>query len=166
MTTDAQAREALERLYVHDYDFTHGPSAQCEADHATLSAVIDQMAALSDPNAVHINMLRGTIAKPSVEQIIHIYGEDVLRAALDQMAWKPIETAPHDRPILCRYMWQGLHRYMVIHRHKEGPWWVQDGTSRVVHNDAAREGSIEQAANLRPTHWKDITPPKDHTHDA
>lgn len=30
-------------------------------------------AILADPDAVHINMLRGTIAKPSVEQIRHIY---------------------------------------------------------------------------------------------
>ncbi len=37
---------------------------------------------LSDPVAVHLNMLRGTIAKPSVEQIIHLYGAEVLRAAL------------------------------------------------------------------------------------
>jgi hypothetical protein len=38
--------------------------------------------ALSDPVAVHANMLRGTIAKPTVEQIIHLYGADALRAAL------------------------------------------------------------------------------------
>jgi hypothetical protein len=37
---------------------------------------------LADPNAVHINMLAGKIAKPSVESIIHIYGADVLAAAL------------------------------------------------------------------------------------
>lgn len=30
---------------------------------------------LKDPNAVHLNMLRGTIAKPSVEQIRHLYPE-------------------------------------------------------------------------------------------
>lgn len=38
--------------------------------------------ALADPNSVHVNMLRGDIALPSVAQIIHIYGEDKLRAAL------------------------------------------------------------------------------------
>jgi len=37
---------------------------------------------LSDPNVVHLNMLRGTIAKPSVDQIIHLYGVDALVAAL------------------------------------------------------------------------------------
>jgi hypothetical protein len=38
--------------------------------------------ALSDPNVVHMNMLRGTIARPSLAQIVHIYGEDAIRAAL------------------------------------------------------------------------------------
>lgn len=38
--------------------------------------------ALADPNAVHVNMLRGGIAKPSIAQIIHIYGEEAIRAAL------------------------------------------------------------------------------------
>jgi len=32
-----------------------------------------EMAGLADPNAVHINMLRGSIALPSFEQIKHIY---------------------------------------------------------------------------------------------
>ena len=33
--------------------------------------------ALADPNAVHINMLRGGIAKPSARQIWHIYGKEL-----------------------------------------------------------------------------------------
>ena len=40
--------------------------------------------AMKDPNVVHVNMLRGGIAKPSVGQILHIYGEDVFRAALGE----------------------------------------------------------------------------------
>lgn len=40
------------------------------------------VAALQDPIAVHANMLRGTIAMPSVANIIHLYGADALRAAL------------------------------------------------------------------------------------
>lgn len=39
-------------------------------------------ALLSDPVAVHVNMLAGKIAKPSIESIIHLYGADALRAAL------------------------------------------------------------------------------------
>ena len=37
---------------------------------------------LTDPVVVHANMLRGTIAKPTVEQIIHLYGVDALTKAL------------------------------------------------------------------------------------
>lgn len=37
---------------------------------------------LSDPDAVHANLLRGALARPSVAQIIHLYGADTLRAAL------------------------------------------------------------------------------------
>lgn len=38
---------------------------------------------LIDPNAVHMNMLRGTLAKPSVDQIVHIYGPEALAASPD-----------------------------------------------------------------------------------
>jgi hypothetical protein len=37
-----------------------------------------------DATAVHANMLHGTIAKPTIENIIHLYGADNLRAALAQ----------------------------------------------------------------------------------
>lgn len=37
---------------------------------------------LTDPNVVHVNMLRGAIAKPTIEQIIHLYGVDALCKAL------------------------------------------------------------------------------------
>lgn len=33
---------------------------------------------LTNPNVVHVNMLRGTIAKPTVEQIIHLYGVEAI----------------------------------------------------------------------------------------
>jgi hypothetical protein len=42
----------------------------------------DILKLLSDPDAVHLNLLRGTLARPSVEQIIHLYGAEALRAAL------------------------------------------------------------------------------------
>lgn len=43
---------------------------------------MDILKILSDPDAVHLNLLRGTLARPSVEQIIHLYGAETLRAAL------------------------------------------------------------------------------------
>ena len=39
-------------------------------------------AKLANPNAVHANMLRGSIAKPSLEQILHIYGVDAVAGAV------------------------------------------------------------------------------------
>lgn len=42
--------------------------------------------ALEDPVALHVNMLRGTIAKPSIENIIHLYGAEALRTALSPAA--------------------------------------------------------------------------------
>jgi hypothetical protein len=55
---------------------------------ATAEAAI---ALLLDPNAVHVSMLRGAIAKPSVAQILHIYPEmqserDAARAECVAMA--------------------------------------------------------------------------------
>jgi hypothetical protein len=43
---------------------------------------IDILKLLANPDAVHLNLLRGTLARPSVEQIIHLYGAERLRAAL------------------------------------------------------------------------------------
>jgi hypothetical protein len=45
-----------------------------------LEAQALQIAVLSDPAAVHLNMLRGGIAKPSVPNIWHLYGEEALLA--------------------------------------------------------------------------------------
>jgi hypothetical protein len=44
---------------------------------------LDQI--LKDPNAVHHNLLRGALARPSVEQIIHLYGAETLRAVLPSL---------------------------------------------------------------------------------
>jgi hypothetical protein len=38
-----------------------------------------EFARLQDPNAVHVNMLRGTIAKPTWSQIEHLYTEEAAR---------------------------------------------------------------------------------------
>lgn len=39
------------------------------------------LAALQDPLVVHLNMVAGKIAKPLPSQLVHIYGEDVIRSA-------------------------------------------------------------------------------------
>lgn len=57
-----------------------------EATIEAQAATIEKLeGALKDPNAVHVNLLRGTIARPTIRQIIHIYGEEPLRQALANM---------------------------------------------------------------------------------
>lgn len=60
-------------------------AAQADYERRILAALEPAEAGgvdLSSPVAVHMNMLRGTIAKPTVEQIIHLYGFDALLTAL------------------------------------------------------------------------------------
>ena len=65
-----------------------GADALCAiADEKEADAVI-----LADPNAIHINMLRGVIAKPSPAQIVHLYERKALIAALGIATEK--EAAP------------------------------------------------------------------------
>lgn len=48
---------------------------------------------LTDPVTVHANMLRGTIAKPTVEQIIHLYGRGAFQPMIDASIAKALEKA-------------------------------------------------------------------------
>lgn len=61
----------------------------CVGDHVAESLANEAAAKiehlrmlLADPVAVHTNILRGVIAKPTLEQIIHLYGKDAISAAL------------------------------------------------------------------------------------
>jgi hypothetical protein len=50
---------------------------------------------LPDPVVVHANMLRGTIAKPGVEQIVHLYGVDTLcKALVPTIVREAVQSAP------------------------------------------------------------------------
>ncbi|TAA54613.1 hypothetical protein [Shinella sp. JR1-6] len=69
--------------------------------------------------------------------------------------WRPIETAPKDgTAILARYMWLGEHRYLVIRRSQNGPWWLADHDGLIKHDDDKAKPS-----NYEFTHWCPITPP-------
>lgn len=48
---------------------------------------------LSDPSAVRANMLRGTIAKPTVEQIVHLYGREAFQPMIDAAIARALEKA-------------------------------------------------------------------------
>lgn len=51
---------------------------------------------LTDPVVVHANMLRGAIAKPTLDQIIHLYGVDALcRALVPAIVKEAAFAAPH-----------------------------------------------------------------------
>ena len=60
---------------------------------AELAVAQQREAALTDPICVHVNMLRGTIAKPTLEQIIHLYGVDALCKALMPVIVREAEAA-------------------------------------------------------------------------
>ena len=67
--------------------------ADCDRLAAELAAAqqreAELLAALEDPLVVHLNMVAGKIAKPLPSQLAHIYGEDVIRAALAQTPTDP-----------------------------------------------------------------------------
>jgi hypothetical protein len=72
----------------------------CVLNGADLDAAVDagmgvapNLAELTDPVAVHANMLRGTIAKPTVEQIVHLYGVDALCKAMAPVIVREAEAA-------------------------------------------------------------------------
>lgn len=46
-----------------------------------IDAVLDHMeTALKDPVSVHLNMLRGSVAAPSLRQMLHVYGNGAIEA--------------------------------------------------------------------------------------
>lgn len=70
--------------------------------------------------------------------------------------WQPIETAPKDgTAFLARYQWAGNHRYLVIRRYQDHPWWISDHDAMIKHDD-----SKNKPRNFDFTHWQSITPPK------
>ena len=54
-----------------------------QSDQSLMREAAKELALLSDPNAVHANMVRGTIANPSIRQILHIYGESEIMKVID-----------------------------------------------------------------------------------
>lgn len=70
--------------------------AAAQADYeARILAALDLTPApdLSDPVTVHANMLRGSIAKPTVEQIVHLYGREAFQPMIDVAIAKALEKA-------------------------------------------------------------------------
>jgi hypothetical protein len=74
-TTYAEDNERL-RATVETLQF--GERMHNERAEAAQAEIERLRAILADPNAVHINMLNGTIAKPSIRQMLHLHGEEAL----------------------------------------------------------------------------------------
>lgn len=72
--------------------FARGLERELAAARAELAALRAELDKLSDPVAVHINMLRGTIATPSRELMEHVWAEP--------------QPVPLDRPDKVGDWWQ------------------------------------------------------------
>ena len=62
--------------------------------------------ALSDPHAVHVSMLRGTIARPGIREMLHIHGAEALKR------WDSYETIKAENEKL-RAAYEALVKRMV-----------------------------------------------------
>lgn len=63
--------------------------------------------------------------------------------------WKPIETAPHDRPIMAYVpggMWSGGNPYLVV------DWAGGDEEGGFL--------TVDDTCAVNPTHWAEINPPE------
>ena len=78
------ARPAPQPAAEHEYPDPLIAEDRYEDDQPAVDTRV--VASLLDPNAVHLNMLRGTIAMPSVSQIKHIYGDALTPAPSDKIA--------------------------------------------------------------------------------
>lgn len=118
--------------------------AACEADCRerveTLAAAI-----LTDPVAVHRNMLAGRIATPTVAQFVHVVGDARMRAA----GWVPAgdEAASEDR---CKAM---AREFLGLYGTKEAvekfcAKHIPAPPVATVSADAIRAEALEEAAKL------------------
>lgn len=96
----APAADPVQQIGVSRYDLAgRFMEPETYGNWVEYDAICD---ALNDPIAVHANMLRGTIAKPTIEQIIHLYGVDALCKALAPVIVQ--EADPINRPMMTDLM--------------------------------------------------------------
>lgn len=117
--------------------------------------MMDEIAKLKDPVAVHINMLRGTIATPSVELMEHVWGHSAENQTPldrpDKPLWIPCR---HKLPNAEARVWA---MYEGVYSRREVTVWYDGGNN--VHFGLPNEpdGKGSQPA----THWMPLpaTPP-------
>lgn len=116
---------------------------------------------LQDSHAVHINMLRGTIAKLTPAQVAHLYGNEDLAEIVAEIkrqhpealapdaegGWQPIETAPKDGTSLM--VWCADREIVTL------AFWLEG-------NDVRKgywSGHYETITPDEPTHWQPLPQP-------
>lgn len=109
---------------------------------AALPAVTVGVPDLTDPVVVHANLLRGTVAMPTVEQIIHLYGVDALTSAMPAVS-VGVPTEAQIASACLSYdhsfgLMDGPQRVALMHQARE---WLH----------AWREGFAAPDPALRPT---------------
>lgn len=76
------------------------------------SRVAELEGVISDPDAVHLNMLRGGIAKPSVRQMLHLHGEEALarweNPVRDELTAESERLGLYDEPVLTNWTVQDV----------------------------------------------------------
>lgn len=137
-------------LYDQGYGLASPLALVLQEDHlaAMYSVIADRTklcAAISDPEAVFVNMKRGTIAKPSLRSMIDLYGEVVNgdEAQLLEIARLRAEVEAL-RPDADRYLWL----------RDEAPWlesvpqviqWCSDGSPQEIISDDELDAAIDAA---------------------
>lgn len=116
--------------------------ADCRSAADEIKRLRADLDLLQDPAAVHLNMLRGGIAMPSLANIKHLYPEvREMAEQVERLTPQPIETAPKDgRRILIfdpRQKW--TEGWWKISNPTDMAWWENDAESEPA-----------------PTHWMPI----------
>lgn len=117
------------------------------------TALTDRLdAALRDPLAVYHNMLRGTIAKPDIRQIIHLYGITAFREAMGENPMAQMDVADaylegkeeglkqaglnpyadNDSDDEGRISESRIRELLAIKPYTEGPWKIHEGRHGVT----------------------------------
>lgn len=114
--------------------------------------VAAELAALQDPLVVHLNMVAGKIAKPLPSQLVHIYGEDTIRAALDAM----ISRAREVKPLAWLSGWfcdqeafyadTAVGNWAVVQYSSRNGRWAYDDPSGETSDEDWESASLAQAA--------------------
>lgn len=98
------AKEAAKLLRRHNEwrrgaDNNHwqqSPYSPAELGNA-IDAAVAALEAIQDPGKVHINMLRGTIAKPAFRDMLHLYGDEASAPSIQRTTAPTLNSRQRSR---------------------------------------------------------------------